>query len=97
MSVDHQSDALAGATHKVSSVTSNDDCLAFGSSWHGTEDGLNKVLSVMLLLEHLDLLSKTRGTRLLTRVGFRLNGVDFDRPACVSEWASALNGHLHDR
>ena len=69
------------ATHEESTITTDDDSFALGSTWHGGEGGLDKVLGVVLLLEHLDLLSKTRGTWLLARVDLCLDCFDFVGPA----------------
>lgn len=75
------------ATYEETTVTTDDDGLALRSTWHSAEDGLDKVLGVVLLLEDLDLLTETRGTWLLARVGLCLNSVDFSGPAlhqCLS-------------
>lgn len=56
-------------TYIVSTVTTNNNGLALGTSRHSREDGLNKVLSVVFLLEDLDLLSKTGSTGLLACQG----------------------------
>jgi len=69
------------ATHEETTITTDNDGFALGSTWHSTEDGLDKVLGIVLLLEHLDLLSKTRGSWLLTRVGLGLDSVNFSGPA----------------
>lgn len=56
-------------THIVSTVTTNNNGLALRTSRHSREDGLNKVLGVVLLLEDLDLLSKAGSTGLLACQG----------------------------
>jgi hypothetical protein len=71
---------LIKLAHEESTISTNDDSLALRAAWHGAEDGLNKVLGVVFLLEHLDLLPQTRSTWLLARVGFRGDGFDFVRP-----------------
>jgi hypothetical protein len=71
---------LIGVTHKVSTVTTDNDGLSLGSTRHSAEDGLDKVLGVMVLLEHLDLLTETRGTGLLARMRLGLDSVDLGRP-----------------
>ena len=69
-------------THKVSTVTSDDDGLALRAAGHGGEDGLDEVLGVVLLLEHLDLLPQTGRPGLLARERLGGDAGDFGRPAC---------------
>lgn len=62
------------STHEEPSIPSDDDGLPLRTTRHSTEDRLDKVFGVMLLLEDLDLLPETRSTGLLARVGLGLDG-----------------------
>jgi hypothetical protein len=69
-------DDLHGLRGEVSSVTTNNESLAFGSTGHGGQGSLDKVLGVVLLLEDLDSLSQTGGSGLLARVGLSGDGLN---------------------
>ena len=61
---------------KVSSVSTDYECLSLWSTGHGGEGGLDEVLGVVFLLEDLDSLSQAGGSRLLARVGLGGDGLN---------------------
>ena len=70
-------DDLGSFGREESPVPTDDDCFALGSTGHGGEDRLDKVLGVVRLLEDFHLFAKPRCARLLARIRLGGDGGDF--------------------